>query len=325
MKIEKLPSGSYRVRKTVQKKTYTIIFPHKPTQKELSFAFAKVMQEDRTVPNGDFETYAKQYISNRSNVLSPSSIRTYNVILNRLSDDFKKKNIYDIDQEDVQIEINRLAKELAPKTVRSTHGFIASVFGVLRPQFVLSSTLPQREIKERYCPSTDDIRMLLEYAKGGENSIGYQLGILGLRRSEICALELSDLNGNMLTISRNMVFNNGWQIKETTKTDASHRTILLPNKLVDEINEKGYFFKYSPQKLNQHLEKDLKELGIPKFRFHDLRSYFASYTHSVLGLSDRDIMSMGGWKSDYIMKNTYIREMRESLAESMKLVANSII
>ena len=34
MKIEKLPSGSYRIRKTYKGKTYAVIFDHKPTQKE---------------------------------------------------------------------------------------------------------------------------------------------------------------------------------------------------------------------------------------------------------------------------------------------------
>ena len=33
MKIEKLPSGSYRIRKMYKGKTYTVIFDYKPTQK----------------------------------------------------------------------------------------------------------------------------------------------------------------------------------------------------------------------------------------------------------------------------------------------------
>lgn len=34
MKIEKLPSGSYRIRKTYKKKLYTVITDYKPTNKE---------------------------------------------------------------------------------------------------------------------------------------------------------------------------------------------------------------------------------------------------------------------------------------------------
>ena len=34
MKIEKLPSGSYRIRKTYKGQVYTVVFDSKPTQKE---------------------------------------------------------------------------------------------------------------------------------------------------------------------------------------------------------------------------------------------------------------------------------------------------
>lgn len=34
MKIEKLPSGSYRIWKMYKVKTYTVVFDYKPTQKE---------------------------------------------------------------------------------------------------------------------------------------------------------------------------------------------------------------------------------------------------------------------------------------------------
>lgn len=40
MKIEKLPSGSYRIRKMYKGQTYTIVFDHKPTQKEAVQAMA---------------------------------------------------------------------------------------------------------------------------------------------------------------------------------------------------------------------------------------------------------------------------------------------
>lgn len=325
MKIEMRGPDSYRVRKTVQGKTYTISFDYKPTQKEIQIRMAEIMSQDDVAQRGTFESYATEYIDNRSNVLSPSSIRTYNTIMRRISAKFKARNIYDITQEHVQKEINDLATKLAPKTVRSTHGFIASVLGAIRPQFVLATTLPSLKNKERYCPTTEDIRRILDYAHGTEDSVGLQLGILGLRRGEICALEMSDLKGNRLTVSKTLVYNKGWKVKHSPKTDAGNRTIILPDKLVKEINEQGYIYKLSPQKLNDHLGKTLNALNIPKFRFHDLRAYFASYTHTILGLSDQDIMSMGGWKSDSIMKSAYRRSMQESLEKSMKAVADSII
>ena len=45
MKIEKLPSGSYRVRKMYKGQTYTVIFNGKPTQKEAVMAMAKELEK----------------------------------------------------------------------------------------------------------------------------------------------------------------------------------------------------------------------------------------------------------------------------------------
>ena len=45
MKIEKLPSGSYRIRKTYKGQTYTVIFDSKPTQKEAMLAMAKELEK----------------------------------------------------------------------------------------------------------------------------------------------------------------------------------------------------------------------------------------------------------------------------------------
>ena len=95
MKIEELPSGSYRVRKTYKGKTYTKIFDYMPTDKEALIAMAEIMQDDKQI-KGTFEKYAKEYISNRKDVVSPATIRTYNIKIKQLSDVFLKSNIYDI-------------------------------------------------------------------------------------------------------------------------------------------------------------------------------------------------------------------------------------
>ena len=100
MKIEELPSGSFRVRKTYKGKTYTKIFDHDPTDKEVFIAMAEIMEDDTRI-KGTFEKYAKEYIANRKDVVSPATIRTYNIKIKQLSDVFLKSNIYDITSETV--------------------------------------------------------------------------------------------------------------------------------------------------------------------------------------------------------------------------------
>lgn len=289
-------------------------FDHKPTDKEVTIALAEKMEDSNTGTKGTFEKAANDYIATRNNVLSPSSVITYERLIKALSDDFKRTNLYDIDQATVQKEINDYAEKHAPKTVRAMHGFISAVLGSYRPQFILRTTLPQKEHKTSYLPSEDDIRRILDAAKGTEDSIGFQLGILSLRRGEVCALEMDDLKGNELHIHATIVWNKRWIRKETPKTDAGNRIVYLPDSLVSEIEQKGYFYRLSPNKLNDHLHKYQDELGIPRFRFHDLRHYFASYAATIM--PESDAMALGGWRSDSIFKQVYRESMRDKRKES---------
>ncbi len=321
MKIEKLPSGSYRVRKTYKKQTYTLTFPYKPSQKEIIERFADLL-ENENVGSETMKAYIQKYIDSKKNVLSPSSIVTYERFLNVISDDFLKIHLNRLTQLDVQEEINRYAEDHAPKSVKSLHGFIASVIGLFRPQMVLRTTLPQKIESDRYLPTEKDIKAILDASKGTEDSIGIQLGVLSLRRSEVCALEMSDLDGNELHIHANMVWNKGWIKKESPKTDAGNRIVYLPDSLVREIQAKGYFFKYSPNKLLEHLHKYQDALNIPRFRFHDLRHYFASYASTIM--PEADAMALGGWKSDYVFKQIYRDSMKSKRKESAEKLLKEI-
>lgn len=324
MKIEKLPSGSYRIRKMYKGKTHTIVLPYKPSAKELTIILAEKLQDASEPKAGTFKHYAEEYIADRSNVLSPSSIRTYNTKLGQLSEHFTSLHLYDISQADVQREMNLFSKNHSPKTTKTLHGFVASVLSAYRPELTLRTTLPVKEIKEEYEPSSEDIKRLLEYVKGTEYSIPFQLGVLSLRRGEICALTIDDLNGNQLHIHRNLVYNKEWILKETPKTEASNRIIVLPDSLAEEIRAKGYIYNNHPNALNKAIHRCQEALGIPSFKFHALRSYFASYAHA-LGIPDMDIMSMGGWKTDSVMKSVYRKSMEESRRESMKKISESIL
>ena len=322
MKAEILPSGSYRIKKVVKGVTYRVTFDHKPSQKEITLALAEKIQ-DEGVRNGSFYKYAKEYIQNKKGVVSPATIRTYNTKLDQLSEGFRNENIYEIDSNKVQSEISLFAEDHAPKTTKTLYGFISSVLTAYRPSLKLRVTLPQNIIKKEYEPTNEDIKKLLEHAKNTAYSVPFQLGILGCRRAEICAASIDDLDGNKLWIHRAKVYNGKWTIKESPKTDASNRIILLPDSLADQIRKQGYIYNGHPNALNKAIHRYQKKLGIPDFKFHALRSYFASYAHS-LGIPDADIMAIGGWETDHIMKKVYRKSMEESKKHSMDIITRNL-
>ena len=91
MKIEKLKSGSYRIRKMYKGETYTVVTDYKPTQKEAIQLLAAEM--DKTAApkvRMTFKTAADDYIDTKRNVLSPATIAGYESVVRRLSDKFKK-------------------------------------------------------------------------------------------------------------------------------------------------------------------------------------------------------------------------------------------
>ena len=321
MKVEKR-NGSYRVQKMIDGKRYSITYDHKPTEREVMRDLLKLSE---AIPaKGSFLACAKSYIKSKDKVISPSTIRGYTSILNALPDDFIYMDICKISQIDIQTVINDYSEKHTPKTVRNVHGFISAVLRQFRHDMVIYTTLPQKVRNQGYIPTENDIRMILDATKNDPfYHIPFQLGVMGLRRSEVCALEITDISGNTLTINKALVkdVNNNWVIKKT-KTAAGTREIYIPDSLVKEIHDYGKIFDGNPTTLLYGLNKCQDKLGIHRFRFHDLRVFFCSYCH-YKGMSDENIMATGGWKSDFTMKNIYRHEMNAK--EAQKQLFDDII
>ena len=258
------------------------------------------------------ELILKCRIDSKRNIISPSTIRGYKAILRQMPASFLEKNVHDITSLDVQKEIDRYSKDHSPKTVRNYHGFISPVLSVFCPNLKLTTTLPQKIKKEPYIPSAEDIKQILEYAKGSKFEIPIMLACYGMRRSEICALTLEDINGDIVSITKDMVQdeNGDWVIK-ITKTTAGTRELAIPQEIADKILAQGYVYKGHPNSITCYLEKVQKKLGMPLFSLHKLRHYFASEM-SALGVPEADILHLGGWETDHIMKSVYRHSMMKN-------------
>lgn len=312
MKIEQLPSGSYRIRKMYKGETYTVVTDYKPTQKEalqlMAVELDKVKANDKHLT---FEQATKRYVDMKRNVLSPKTVKEYSEMPKRLPDWWNKLLISDISQTDINKLINQLALTKAPKTVRNYHGFVSAILGTFRPNLKITTTLPQKHKIEPYTPSNEDVKRILAEVNGTMFEIPILLACYGLRRSEICALTLDDLDGDILHINKALVQNpaGDWVIK-STKTTSSTRDIVIPQSLADKIRTQGYIYNGNPNSITCKMSKLEKKLDIPHFSLHKLRHYFASQMSS-LGVPEADILKLGGWETDHVMKSVYRHSMMD--------------
>ena len=169
----------------------------------------------------------------------------------------------------------------------------------------------------------------MERAKDTEYEIPLVLACYGLRRSEICALTLKDLDGDTIRINKAKVLDEdgSWTMK-TTKTTASTREIIIPDEIAEKIRRKGYIYNGYPNSIIRFLKNTEDALGIPRFPLHKLRHYFASKM-SAMNIPEADIMRMGGWETDYVMKGVYRHVMedknKEAQREAVKKLSSAIL
>ena len=314
MKIEKIGS-KYRIRPMINGKRHCITLDHKPTQREVSH----IIEEMKSTVEGDstFETAAKGMIKDKSNVLSPSTIRGYNNVLKGLSKEFKRLAIIMISSSDIQREINQLSVEKSPKTVSNYYGFISSVLGYYRPLTKFNVKLPQKQVKRVYTPTTEDIRVLLSDCSTNGYGTKYifpiMLGCYGMRLGEITALTDKDIDTtrNLITINKSKVYttNNDFVIKPTPKTDKSNRVIQVSDEAIEAYVRYGLYEK-KKKTISDYMRRRQEALGLEHFSFHKLRHYFASISMDN-GIPLPTIQDFGGWSSPRTLQKIYQHNMRD--------------
>lgn len=327
MTIEKLPSGHYRVKQYYNGKRYATTIDHKPSTKEAAEIVAELLK-DATDQKGSFKEYALKYIELKEHILSPRTVREYALLVERFPGWFLKMQLSDIDQEKVQRLVNELSISKSPKTIRTYHGFVTAILGLYRPSLTLRTTLPMKIKKEPYIPTVEDVRAMFEYAKDTQYHVALQLGCMGLRRSEICALQITDLSDDdVIHVNKAMVQNKdgNWVIKGT-KTTESARDVPISHDLAEEIRAQGYVFNGYPGTISNFLAREQKKHNLPQFSLHKMRHFFASQLMDM-GVNQKDIMELGGWKSDSansVMKTIYQHSVKAKTEEGRRIISDNL-
>ena len=309
MKASRLPSGSYRVQFRMNGKVVSVT---RATKKDAELEAAKMRANyNYYSKNITLEHAISEYIESRASVLAPSTLREYRRAFAKDFEEIKHIPINNITQTIVQSFINNHAKTKSPKSCRNIHGLLSSVLKMYRPEFVLNTTLPQKDVVEEYIPSNDDIKALMNI-DDQELLDAICLAAFGpMRRSEICALTSDDIKGNVVHVSKAMVWNGTEWVLKKTKTAAGDRFIEFPEFVINRFKgREGNLFSCNPNMISNRFHKKLKKIGLESFRFHSLRHFASSYFH-YLGLPDKAIQNRAGWESDYTMKKIYRHALEE--------------
>ena len=349
-KAKQLPSGNWRVReyshseirrdkngnaildnegnpKVIQRyKSFTA--PNKRAAEKMAALWKYERENSQSLPlNITVREAISRYIEAKNHTLSPATVREYKRSLRRDMQGLMDLRLDKLTAEKIQQELNFELMSHSAKTVRNMYSLLSPSIKMFRPGFSFASiSLPFVETKEFSLPSDEDIVELLQYFKKTcpDMVIACSLSAFGsFRRSEVCARVSNDIDGNSILVNSAMVQdeNKKWVIK-TTKTEKSQRRVVLPESVMKLLEGKeGRLVSLIPDRITRRFSDARKKLGLPYFRFQDLRAYQASILHA-LGIPDKYIMERGGWKGTQTLNKVYKRSVAKKATETDEIANN---
>ena len=330
MKIPKAikRNGSYRTQVTVNGRRMSFT---RDTEEEAVNAALLAMvtqspdeaQRQKTLSQVTLRSAVDTYIKNRKNILSPSTLRAYDSILNN-----RFQDIMDVpltERVNWQRIINDEADEVSAKTLKNSWGLISSVLKENNIP-VDNIRLPQIINKPRPFLQPEQITTFVKAIEGHKYELPYLLCLHGLRRSEMLALTKKDIVDDYIKVNGAMV--NGMDgkliLKEENKTVNSRRNvpIMLPRvKELAKACKTDSLCPWNPSTVSKPLTTVCKRLGFPDIGLHGLRRSYASLCYH-LGVSEAQTMEWGGWSDISTMRKIYIQIAEKDRAEKASALKN---
>lgn len=335
--LRQLPSGNWNTcvyyKDAEGEERYKSITAPDPNQVLLAAAQFKadMAKNKKAATSTDLLTVGEamdRVIASKSEVWSPTTYLSNTAIRRNNLQDLMAVRVCDLTQDMVQGSINKEALTHAPKTVRNMHGFLSSVLKTFRPDFVLTTTLPQRIKPQIIIPTEEEVFALLKVSQGTPMELPIILGAFcGLRRSEIVGLTTDsiDLKNRTMTIREAVVRNktkaSTWT-RKTTKTVESTRIVrLFPqaynliSRLIESIPPHASLVDLSPNKITDRFTR-LCDLNLARrFKFHSLRHFFVSVAIGQ-GIPKEYVYRLVGHNSSKMVDEVYFHLMASMKTEA---------
>lgn len=331
MKATKLPSGNWRCRaydkKTKKCKSFTA-----STKKEAELLALEWLNGKN--PSVKFTETVREclqnYINSKENLLSPSSIRGYNIILKNSIDEIADIHISDLTERDLQNWINNNVKKYKPKSIKSQFGLVTAALRQRKINLDFKNILlPRIPRNEKTIPNEEQIAKILHMVEGTSVELAVTIAVtLGLRQSEIAALKWNDYNGTTLKIHSARVPNkqNKYIIKNSTKSEASTREIEVDAILkmrLDRAERKSEFISpMLPSSVLRKFNHLCDQNDLPRFTMHEQRHGNVSMMLAK-GVPDKYAMKRLGQSSPNMVKDIYQHLYESKEKEVSTTVSNA--
>lgn len=312
----KLSSGRWRCKAYFTDETgkYTSKSFTADSKKEAEY-LAKLFlieREHRSIPtNRTLGELADQYIESRENILSPSTIVGYKKIRRTAMQDIIDCRIGYLSKHLYQKSVSTYSKNRSYKTVLSAHVFYHTVLRENNIPIADDILLPQKEKKEITVPSIEEIQQFLKSIRETRIYLYCLFAVvLGLRKSEIIAIQWKDIDIYKKTVSINKARvknENKEYVLKSTKTYDGARTLHLPEVLKIALGQPGdpddFVIQESPDALQSLYNRLCKKTGF-EYNFHSLRHCYASIMLQS-GIPNRYAREKMGHATENMLQKVY--------------------
>lgn len=253
-----------------------------------------------------------EYIDVKRGKVSPSTVPSYLKIKNTRFLDLQKQDISKITLSMMQNAIDEEVDKISAKTMKDAVCFVRTVlrYNNINPEWWPKLAIPKVKPKVYTLITPEQIPILVKAAEGDPCEIEILLALfLGLRRSEIIALEKSDFNfecGEVTVKSALVRDEHGTYVDSGTKEIASVRVVPCPKYILEKVSQypDGKLYTHDANYILKRLHAICEKADLPQIRLHDLRHVSASI-NDLLNMPDNYSMQMHGWSNTHTMKTVY--------------------
>ena len=253
----------------------------------------------RSVADMSVQEAMRRYIEAKGSVLSETTLRAYESQMRNYYDAISEIRIRDLTQEDVQKWLSEFSVDHSRATAKKAASFLNSSLRMFGAGFDASQITHKAEArKDVYVPTTDEVWALYDAADKPDLKKAIMLAAFGgLRRGELCALTMDDIDFRRGTVSvtKDMILTRSkeWTVKQMPKTDTSVRTVHMPGFALSPLRHGT--ITMTPDQITSAFQKLSHRACGRSYGIHTLRHFFASQLHYA-GIPQRTIERMGGWR-----------------------------